>query len=412
MDGLGTVLIGEPDILLREHKTAEHSLQADEVDLLRRELGGQLDVLPTYQTGIYTLQPHQHVGFVVLPSGRTIEIRPKIRVDVLFAMLTKAHHLADFGSIPQSYTSVADLFEFIVSFFVGMVEGLAARGILRSFVPIEDDLIALRGKLLLAETVRRYPVVRDHHCCAFTDFTPDILENRILKLACDELAPFPYLRIPELGGRLRRLLRVLSEVSLDLDAVEGCDGLAYHRLNEHYRPAVALARLLLRYLSPSGTRGRHQFLTFLVDMNRLFEQYVTVVLEEAAGRRGNIDVVVQDPHSLDLDRQVTVKPDIVLRRGLLPILVLDCKYKCDDPNTDVYQALAYCHAVGLPRAVLVYPAGAEFVARRHRIRPGSDIEVVLLTLDLSDGVAELQRHAEQFVVAAWGECARETEEDN
>ena len=70
-----------------------------------------------------------------------------------------------------------------------------------------------------------------------------------------------------LNLRLRRLLRVLTDVVLDWQAVERFDRLVYHRLNEHYRPALALARLLLSYLSLSGSRGPNQFLAFLVDMN-------------------------------------------------------------------------------------------------------------------------------------------------
>lgn len=395
------------DVDLREHdRAADVVLSNDEVALLRHEFAGSLDVLPTPTAGTYELQSHQFVGFIILPTGRLIEIRPKVQVGVLFAMLATAHGLADFRPEQAAYTSVADLFEFVVGFFVGLVENLVARGILRGFERCEADLLALRGKVLVAETIRRRPVVRDRHWCAFTEFTADVPENRVLKLACDTLLPFPYRRVPDVSSRLRRLLRTFADVALDPVAADAFDRLVYHRLNEHYRPALALARLLLACLSPSGTRGPHQFLAFLVDMNSLFERYVAAVLQqEAAGRRGLI-VVDQDTHTLDLDRQVTVRPDVVLYCGDVPSLAVDAKYKCDDHNADVYQALAYCHALGVPRAVLVYPTNEGFAALRHHIRPDASMEVTLLPLDLSGGVVDLRRQTGVFVEAVWFEMVR------
>jgi 5-methylcytosine-specific restriction enzyme subunit McrC len=399
-------LVETRNIVLREHKQADFSLLDEEAAVLRRELTGRLDLLPTPIAGVYTLQPRQYVGLVVLPTGRVIEIRPKVNISVLFAMLTKAHRLAEIGPEAATYTSVADLFEFVVDLFVSMVEDLVARGILRGFESFEGDLLALRGKVLVTETIRHRPVVRDRHWCAFTEFTADVPENRILKLTCVTLSPFPYRRVPGLGSRLRRLLRSLAEVTLDPCAVDAFDQLVYHRLNEHYRPALALARLLLSYLSPSGTRGPCQFLAFLVDMNTLFERYVTIALQEAAGMQEGLSVMPQDVHTLDLDRQVTVKPDVVVYRGDLPCLALDAKYKRDDPNIDVYQVLAYCHALGIPRAVLAYPASERIVAMRHRIRPAGGVEVALLPLDLSGGVTDLRRQTRVFAQSVWWEAAQ------
>jgi len=398
-----TTLAEFADITLREHTAREVTLFDDEVALLRREFAGRLDVAPTPSAGVYTLQSHQYVGFAVLPGGRVIEIRPKVQVGVLFAMLAKVHGLVDFGPEPSGYRSVADLFEFVVDLFAGMVEDLVARGILRGFEPREDDLLAPRGKVLVTETIRRRPVVRDRHWCAFTEFTTDVAENRILRLTCDGLLPFHYPRVPDLSARLRRLLRTLADVTHDPDAVGAFDRLVFHRLNEHYRPALALARLLLSCLSPGGSRGPHRFLAFLVNMNTLFERYVTAVLKEAAAGRSDLRVVDQDPQTLDLDRQVNVRPDVVLYRNEVPALALDAKYKRAEPGTDVYQALAYCHALKLPCTVLVYPAGAGIAALRHRIKPPGSIEVVRLTLDLSGTVVDLERQTREFVASVWRE---------
>jgi 5-methylcytosine-specific restriction enzyme subunit McrC len=51
-----------------------------------------------------------------------------------------------------------------------------------------------------------------------------------------------------------------------------------------------------------------------------------------------------------------MRPDIVIQRDGRPIAVLDLKWKKGTGLTsDVYQVLAYCTALGVRRAVLVYP---------------------------------------------------------
>jgi len=396
-----TILAEPSDIILHEHIPADKILSEAEMALLRRELAGRLDVLPTPTKGVYTLQPRQYVGFVILPTSRVIEIRPKVHIDVLFAMLAKAHNLADFGPEPQAYTSVPELFEFVVGFFVNMVEDLITRGILRGFEPFQEDLLALRGKVLLTETIRNRPVVRDRHWCSYTEFTADVPENRILKLALSILLPFHYSRSPDLTTRLRRLFHAFAEVSLDPFVTEAFDLLVYHRLNEHYRPALCLARLLLSCIAPSGARGPHQFLAFLVDMNILFERYVAAAIEEGAASRRDLKVSDSKVNVLDLEGQVIVRPDVVIDLDGAPCLVLDAKYKLDDPNTDVYQALAYCHALGLPKALLVYPASEEVTPRRYRIKPDQNIEIVLLTLNLSGNIEDLRRQTNIFLEDVW-----------
>lgn len=86
----------------------------------------------------------------------------------------------------------------------------------------------------------------------------------------------------------------------------------YTRLNEHYRPAVELAKLILRSASFELRHGRVRASAFLVNMNDVFEDFVVVALREALrvterafpqGARGR---------SLYLDegRMVSLEPDI------------------------------------------------------------------------------------------------------
>lgn len=379
------------DIILTEYAPTTATLSDHELTILRRDYSAYLDVAPSPEPGQYILQPRQYVGLIALSAKRTLEIRPKVTIGVLFAMLAKAYHLAEYDNYLQGYTSVAALFEFVTGQFVTMVDQLIRRGPMQSFRTSEQETQAIRGKILLTETLRRNPVIRTYHQCEITDLSADVPENRRLKYACEQLARMCR---GSLAGQLARLARSFGDVHAIPD-----EPIIYHRLNTHYRPALTLADMLLAHLSPGGTHGARSYPTFpafLVDMNRLFEQYITTIVREAIP---DLRIVPQGSHALDRDRQVIVRPDVVIYRADQPLLALDAKYKRDAPNTDIYQALSYCHAFGLSRAILVYPGDAHILLKRYQIRPtqdGTPVEILLLPLDLSGGPAEMQHQADCF----------------
>jgi McrBC 5-methylcytosine restriction system component len=102
---------------------------------------------------------------------------------------------------------------------------------------------------------------------------------------------------------------------------------------------------------------------------------------------------------LDEDRHVTVDPDIVLTDGKSIRAAIDAKYKREDPEADVYQALAYAKALNLPRVALVYPGDGEVTPTTHRIRH-DDTTILVRTIPVGHGGAgfvNLERRAERVM---------------
>ena len=115
---------------------------------------------------------------------------------------------------------------------------------------------------------------------------------------------------------------------------------------------VALARLILRHSSFETDRGGIRAPGFLIDMNRVFQDFVTQALRE--------------------DLQVS-----------------DRVFRSDDrvPNADLYQLLAYATALALPGGLLIYAQGeAEPAAYRVR-HAGKRLEIA--ALDLSGTIDDL-----------------------
>lgn len=176
---------------------------------------------------------------------------------------------------------------------------------------------------------------------------------------------------------------VLDDVTPGRYVAGDLDGLAYHRLNEDYRPLHRLCRLFLEGASLSEDSGTFGFDAFLLDMNRLFEAFVTRALQE----RLPFPLVLHAQSVIRLDRagEVTMRPDLVLRRADRVVVVADCKYKRLAPGAhrhhDLYQVLAYCTALGVPAGLLVYPRHLVPIERVVAIRKAK-ITIWEATIDL------------------------------
>lgn len=79
-------------------------------------------------------------------------------------------------------------------------------------------------------------------------------------------------------------------------------------------------------------------------------------------------------------------PDIALTDGRQVRVAIDAKYKLENKQADVYQALAYAKTLGLQQVALVYPEDGEVTPARHRIR-NDETEVVVTTIPVGHGGA-------------------------
>ena len=228
--------------------------------------------------------------------------------------------------------------------------------------------MALRGRIDTAGQFRQ-PGIRVPVACRFDEYTPDIIENRYLK-AATRLA----LRVPGVApeDRQRLLREVISlEDAADVPVLpDELDRIAFTRLNAHYQPALRLARLLLANLTLADRRGHHGASSFLVDMNRLFEDFATSRLRRAL--RGRLEVVSQFNTCLDTGSQVEIRPDLLFRRQGHDVFVADIKYKVtEDARTltsDYYQLLAYTTALDLPEGALIYATVGRRAERTVTVR--------------------------------------------
>jgi 5-methylcytosine-specific restriction enzyme subunit McrC len=378
-------------ISLAEFEPAEAELPWDAYRALRDRYGKYVAVAPSEQAGRYVVTARDHVGRVGLPGGVVVSIRPKAPVANLFYMLCSGPGAAHFRPPPMGMAPSSDVYQFVLAALLGAVERLVSAGLYRDYRPRHDRLPYVRGRIEIAPQIREAGL-HHRHACLYADLTADTPENRVLAAALRYVPTLLDGGVEAvLSRRARALLAYFGAVRpvSRAGALELVRGINIHRLNAEYGPALALARLALNRLSLDERPGPHPFASFMVDMPRLFESFLTERLRALLPRHG-LRVVAQRHDYLDEDRTVGIRPDVLVyaHRGALPVLVLDAKYRRaggpdeEGLNRDLYQVSAYLDRYGLRHGVLVYPRFGDETPSRLRLR-GTPKSLHIATLDLA-----------------------------
>lgn len=334
-----------------------------------------------YLPGSWLVGPGRKVGAARL-GDIEIHIAPKLEIARLLLLAGYAIAGAVWRAEDVELGNVEDLVPALAHALWRHVARAIHQGLLPGYVVREETSPVLRGRLREAEQLHRrhglaFPLEISHD-----EFTVDIAENRILRTACERM-----LAVPRVDGEsqrmLRRSLREFTDVT-PLHRVQPIPSWQPTRLNARYHTALYLSELVLRATSADLSPGGVTVTGFLFDMPKLFEEFVTVAVREELEASHGGRVADQDQHFLDHAAEVRFYPDIVWYRRGQPAAVADAKYKSEYqsgyPNPDLYQMLAYCTALRLPRGHLIYARGAGAPVR-HVVRH-ANIEILAHALDL------------------------------
>jgi 5-methylcytosine-specific restriction enzyme subunit McrC len=347
-------------IWLKERVSRECRLPPADVAFLLGEHRTHLEIAGTGRRGYYRLTPAGHVGTIVGPSRRLV-IRPKIPLTNLGHLLDPASAVP-LGNDQAAAVPGAEVLDFLAGRLAQLLAERSAAGLHRAYAERDEQAPFLQGRLDLPAQLRDPAGRRDRFHCRYEDFTADVPCNQAPR-ATAELV----LRSPLLGEAVRAGLRRALETFAGLSSVplgpELFLAAGPDRLTEAYRPLLDLCRLLADSLGGGDRAGPTPCPAFLLDMERVFERYVTAGVVGAFPAGGRCEAAVQPLHVANQpvpgQPDLHLRPDITLDRDGRPAVVVDAKWKrlAGTPlvTEDVYQVLAYSTALGAPLAVLVYP---------------------------------------------------------
>lgn len=330
-------------------------------DEIVESLSKYLDFVP-FGKGSYKIIAKSYVGLIKIRDDLVINILPKIEMNNLFMMLNYVYDLPFIMEEEATLAESKQLVKFLIRIFLDKTKDLIYKSYRKSYLLTQENRNTLKGRVLVKENLKENRFHLDRIFCEFDDFTDDILINRIVKYTNYLLF---HIDDGEFTRELRHVFSLLKNVSLVPVTIEDIDSVRYTRLDEAYEPVHMLCRLFVQSIFVSHKIGGQRMFCFLIEMNRLFEEFVRSVFRRFSSYR-----VMRYPRRkyLDETKLVRIKPDIRFVKEGKELLVVDCKYKKlkkleDDIenapiiNSDVYQILAYMIGYGLQKGMLIYPKG-------------------------------------------------------
>ena len=338
----------------------------------------------------YHLTPGSTIGALEV-GDLSVSIRPKLPIARVLYLASYAMGRIDFREEHFNFGNAPTLVEALIPALVAAAHRAFARGLLHGYRTEEESLHTVRGRIRINEQIRRRFGISVPIEVRYDEFTDDVLANRLVKAAAARLG---QLRIrPESRRDLSGITSRLDNVSLVEFPPNAVPEVKFDRLNAHYREVVTLARLILRHAAIETERGSVRATGFLMNMNMVFQEFVTRALREAlhvSERTLRSDKGLRHI-ALDTDGKVQLRPALSWWNGQTCTFVGDAKYKNVEgrpvPNPDLYQLLAYATALDLPGGLLIYAHGEAEEAVYRVNHAGKRLEVA--ALDLSGTIDDL-----------------------
>lgn len=363
-------------------------------------------------SGLVVARPEGGAGWRLIPSGRSVGavsagevdlyVQPKIPISRLLFLLGYAKK-PGFLLEDAAAVEAPGLWPALAESLAGHTERALARGVLQGYETIDDTLPLVRGRLRVTDQLSRRPGMLLPLEVSYDEFTADTPENQVLRAAIRRMLAVSRLH-PAHRARLAHLDAQLVGVSLlhpDAPPPEW----TVTRTNARYATALQLADIVLRNLSVEPGPGDVPMAGFVVNMDRVFEDFLTTALTEALADRGHstpqYQVSLDQPAPGVSDGTIQMKVDLVHLVDEKPRLAFDAKYKIqgDADNPNRYQMLAYCTALDVSVGWLIYAQG-DGAASEHRIR-NAGITLVEYPLDLTAAPADILGQIQHLADQAW-----------
>lgn len=320
---------------------------------------------------------NEYVG--VLQAGNfSVEVLPKADKNIsgnkahwqafLLTMLRAAGLLPEVTSTASLRLQPYSILELSFLLFLQEVRYLLQTGLVRQYRKTEGNSSALKGSLQFSGHLRHNLTHAERFYVRHTTYDRDHLHNAVLRQTLELIARAAL--SPALRSDAQALLADFPQTKPVPVSESLFEKMTYSRKTEGYRPAHAIARLLLLSYHPDIRRGQNDVLALMFNANLLWEKYILKLLRRELHRQHPGKYALREQVRTDFwqpagGRMQRVAPDIVVYKAGFPekaLLVLDTKWKrianSRPADDDLKQMLVYNLYQGCGHSALVYPAGS------------------------------------------------------
>ena len=287
-------------------------------------------------------------------------------------------------------------------------------GLYREYVPEQEDLSFLRGKMDINETLHLQMQRKQKLSCRFDEFAEDNIYNQILKTTMDRLIREGDVK-KERKQKLKKIIIFFSNVKKIPSDHIAWNRLIYQRNNRNYELLLNLCYFVLNGKLQTTDDGKYKLISFTDDqMNMVFQHFVFEYF-----RQDHKELDVTAPKMKwedDKNGEDTIirflpemQTDIMLTKNDQK-LIIDTKYygkimkenygKYTIPSSHLYQIFAYVKNMdkentGNVSGLLLYakteemfPEGKPFVIGKNSIGAR--------TLDLNQEFSEISKQLDDI----------------
>lgn len=283
------------------------------------------------------------VGVVTVP-GVELVVAPKIPVAHLLHLFDKSGHFPRVDDSDAELESADSLWSLLATWFLNAVEPILQAGLYSDYRSERDDLRVVRGKVMVAATMRSSFRGRIDIGCEFEEFDADSPLNRVLRAAAATVS-----RSRVLDRRLRsRAIRVTGQMD-GVGDLRSSDTLAApDRLTSSYLPAWQFALHILRAAGRGLDAGSERGWTFLIRTPDMIEEGLRRIIADefaAAVKVTKRRLFLSGSHH-------SLTPDLCFGQSA----VGDVKYKLwsgDWDRADLYQLVTFATGFGVTQGLRV-----------------------------------------------------------
>ena len=283
------------------------------------------------------IKARQYVGVISL-SGQLVQVLPKVfsksedvkeNITGLMYLLQLTHKLkfneVELAKLCKHTDSMLEIF---IKLFAGNLLELLQNDFRRNYVPQEDNLKFVKGKINFTKHLRHNYIDKSKFYCNYDEYEANILLNQIIKATVQKCIKTTKLNF----GMLQKCDQLLSDVDTKRFTNPNiCKQIKFTRLNQKYEYVFNLAKLLLFGSSPQLSHNDNHTFSIMFDMNMIFEEAVFELLKSEKDSLGIKEIQAQKPQKTlfdkDSDFNFTMKPDVFIEKKDGTKIIIDTKYK-------------------------------------------------------------------------------------
>lgn len=301
-----------------------------------------------------------------------------------------------------------NIYDLLSEILIKGIEIQLKRGLYKEYLPIEEPLSVVRGKIDINESIKLKTRNSMQLYCQYDEFSSNTTLNQILKAVCKLL-----MKCPKLSKEKRSKLKVLWGYFQEVDEISlktvQWSKLHYHKNNLTYKMLMNICYLIVEGLLVTEETGKNKFLTFIKDkqMAALYEKFVYEFFKQECPQ---LEVRHQEQIKWDtddgyIDLLPTMHSDITLTKGRHK-LIIDTKFyrqmmqksfyseNKSFISSNLYQIYAYVknssfNKVGDVSGMLLYPVIDDKYDEKYHLGGNT---VYVRTIDLGRQFEEIRKH--------------------